>query len=540
MRFNTIILLSLAILLISVANVLILPPFEGFDEIAHYSSIKQIAETGTIPISGKSYLSQYVIDYRQHGPVPYSTLQPPFTLSDRMTYPEFFAKPDLFAAYIHKYRELPTGQAFSPSAEPNWEAMHPPLYYLMMAPLMKMMDSLPFVSQFLVLRLVSLVVALAGFVIALNGSLKHFKTEPMRKCVLSGFLFYPLIVPMFFLEFARLGNDSLCIFIIGIFWSVLLRWLENERNLKLPFYIGICLGLGLLTKGFFMPISFGFGLFLLFRLWQGRHDRELSIYRLYGVGLIVVPVILLAGYWYISRMLGSTSGGGDEYMALLHGGKWFEGLKENFSLLAFMRGIAAIIATWSWGGTWSLVRINDMLRIPVLLLAGWIFFEYIRAAIKHKFTDPIWLLLWLSVPFIGGLIMHVFLEISLGHGGTAGWYLSVLAPAFSVAFAYGFMRIYPYRAARIILPALLLYSIVFLVITFWAQMAMFAGCAKKGVDKYYEFSGNYFCLDHLTDVMQHLDVIAWAIPGLLAFAAGILCYIIGLISLTSSAIPEKS
>jgi len=34
----------------------ILPAFEGFDENAHYSSVRQIADMGTIPIYGESFL----------------------------------------------------------------------------------------------------------------------------------------------------------------------------------------------------------------------------------------------------------------------------------------------------------------------------------------------------------------------------------------------------------------------------------------------------------------------------------------------------
>ena len=41
--------LLLASLLIGLAHVAGLPPFEGIDETAHYSYIEQIAKTGTLP-----------------------------------------------------------------------------------------------------------------------------------------------------------------------------------------------------------------------------------------------------------------------------------------------------------------------------------------------------------------------------------------------------------------------------------------------------------------------------------------------------------
>jgi len=67
------ILLISAILLIAVGFLAVLPPFEGFDETAHYSSIQQIADTGTIPRYGQSFLSLTVTDYGLHGPLPYSS-----------------------------------------------------------------------------------------------------------------------------------------------------------------------------------------------------------------------------------------------------------------------------------------------------------------------------------------------------------------------------------------------------------------------------------------------------------------------------------
>jgi len=59
MRKSDFILLVSAILLIAVGFLAVLPPFEGFDETAHYSSIQQIADTGTIPRYGLKFLESH-------------------------------------------------------------------------------------------------------------------------------------------------------------------------------------------------------------------------------------------------------------------------------------------------------------------------------------------------------------------------------------------------------------------------------------------------------------------------------------------------
>jgi hypothetical protein len=53
--------LLLASLLIGLAHVAGLPPFEGFDETAHYSYIEQIAKTGRLPHAGDK-LRQDAVD----------------------------------------------------------------------------------------------------------------------------------------------------------------------------------------------------------------------------------------------------------------------------------------------------------------------------------------------------------------------------------------------------------------------------------------------------------------------------------------------
>lgn len=273
MRKPEFVLLALSTLLIALGFLAVLPPFEGFDETAHYSSIQQIADTGTIPRYGQSFLSLTVVDYGLHGPLPYSSLHPPFDRNGGMTYAVFFASPDHVAAYKNLYRK-PLPRFFQPSKQANWQSQHPPLYYLLMASLMTATASWSFVTQLFALRLVSFLFAFAGLMIGLCASITH-STPTLRRSMLLGFLLYPLIAPMFIVEFARLGNDSLCLFLFGMIWAVLLRWLEDEYDSKRSLLLGILLGLGLLTKAFFLPITFGIGLFVLFRIWCERSDQKL-------------------------------------------------------------------------------------------------------------------------------------------------------------------------------------------------------------------------------------------------------------------------
>jgi hypothetical protein len=236
---------SLAIFLIGLGYIALLPPFEGFDEYAHYSSIRQIADTGKLPVYGESFVDQNVEQYMNIAPMPGGT-----------TYQAFFANAETVANYQH-YRRLAANWIFAPGSIKNWEAQHPPLYYLLMAPIMRAAEQLSLPTQMLMLRSVSYVLAFVGLMIGWRATWRGAVPDG----AVAGYLFYPILIPMFFGEFARIGNDSLCVFLIGLIYSLALRLeYQDEFDPKNAFALGICFALGLLTKAFFIPVLAGYAL----------------------------------------------------------------------------------------------------------------------------------------------------------------------------------------------------------------------------------------------------------------------------------------
>src|SRR5581483_2873794 len=96
----------------------------GYDEYAHYSYVQQIADTGTIPVMYRDRASATIDLY--NGPMSYGSGDPPFDATGRETYRSFREKgaPKLMAGEL-QYR---------PGKLPNWEAQHPPLFYLLLTP----------------------------------------------------------------------------------------------------------------------------------------------------------------------------------------------------------------------------------------------------------------------------------------------------------------------------------------------------------------------------------------------------------------------
>jgi len=506
----------LSIFLIGVGYIAIMPPFEGFDETAHYASIRQIADTGTIPFFGESYLPRDVVDYG--GPLAYSTQEPPFDLG--LTYAKFFADPALVARFVQDYRRPHARPSFVPSDKINWEAQHPPLYYAMLAPVLRLVESAPLVSQILVLRLVSYLLAIAGVFFGLEAIRSAGKF--VRPAAETGFAVYPIMLPMFFPEFARMGNDSLCLLLAGLTALFLTKEFANERSIAWPIALGVNLALGLLTKAFFIPITFAIGVFLLIRLWQLRDGNGRLRLR---NGLVTAAIaILIGGGWYLRDYLsyGDFSGSADAIRIVAEGGIWAN-LKQHHSLFAFAHAISVMIVTWIWAGTWSFVRMSTLLYVPLLALVAVTICGFAVRLRSTPLSNPEWLSVLLFVCLFGGLLVHVLDMVELGWGGTGGWYLHLLMPWVAPALGLGVEALVQRAWSRAVFVVFLCYAALFQMVALWAQIALFTGCAVKGDDKYYSFPGSAFCLDQAITIYDRMAIIGWPVLAIVGFGGGLFC-----------------
>ena len=520
-RFSLLYLLTL--FLIGLGYLAILPSFEGFDENAHYSSIRQIAGTGTIPIYGASFLDKEVIHYQ--GPFPYNSLTPPF--DEGMTYSKFFARPDLVEHYQLAYRQPSAGTTYHPSQEQNWQAQHPPTYYILLAPIEKITEHFPFVTRIFLLRLASFMLALAGVALGLLAC-RDSNTPLNADPSVVGFMLYPLILPMFFPEFTRIGNDSLCLFLVGAIAFVFSKWLKDESNKNLSLAIGFLLGIGLLTKAFFLLVMAALGLFLMVRIFFGKHQPISDVKHWRNLLLIFIPAVLLGGGWYVYKFVafGTLTGSADS-IHLANQGGFIANIEENFSLYAVIRGLVVIPVSYSWGGTWSLTRLPELLHLPLLGLAAWGFVTFVLQLKHRPLTDLAWLPVMLFGVFFVGLLYHVIISVAInGNGNTPGWYLHILMPWVAPALGIGLYSLLQNPRTKPFLIGLLLYAALFQLTALWSQFALFTGCATKSDDKHYAFSGHAFCLDQAPALIDRLAVLGWPSLAIVGFGGGLICVVL--------------
>src|SRR5262245_18369001 len=114
----------LATLLIGLAQVALLAPWEGFDETAHFSFIQQIADTGTWP-TGKEPLSADVeASSRKTPAVPFLRAWGSYDALKTV------ASEVLDAARRELHDAPAVPRIWRPGEALNWQNQHPPLYYV--------------------------------------------------------------------------------------------------------------------------------------------------------------------------------------------------------------------------------------------------------------------------------------------------------------------------------------------------------------------------------------------------------------------------
>jgi hypothetical protein len=463
-------LLLLAVLCLGIAWLAVLPPWEGFDETAHWSYIQQLSDTGKAPRYGVDHLAADVDAYR--GPMRYGET-PPFEKTGHMTYRE--------AGRASLRGGLGGPTTYRQGRSLNWQSQHPPLYYIVMGAAYRLTRTLGWVPHLFVLRLTSFLIAFAGLTIGVLTTRAYVRSIPGMRGVWVGPIMaaWPLIFPQFIPEFARLGNDSLCLLLTSLAWALLLDILRDRRSWMVAPVLGLVLGCGLLTKAFFLPISGGIGVVLLARFVLTRRIHDLG--QALAVGLLAVAV---GGGWYLSRQAETGSLiGADEFIRLnaMHGG-------ASLSVPEFARGTAAIIGTFLWAGTWSLARLPEIFLLAPFATLCVVGVAYGRGlpplSLNGQAGDlASWAPIALAAPLAAGLLYHVYAWVMGAAAVTPGWYFHILATPLGFAVALG------WRRPRLL--AATLGTTGLLTLASWAaQLSLYGGCAAKlGADKHYSLAG---------------------------------------------------
>lgn len=501
--------------LLGIAFICFLPPWEGYDEIAHYSYALQINDTGQPPSVEQGRLAKDVETYKRLAPTPYSTT-PPFDENGGVTYRSWFSRGDTSQTLAHG---VPSStRHFSAGTVSNWQAQHPELYYWLIAPCLSMTAGLSWAAQLFVLRLVSWSLAFAGLVISVLATARAVNVvRPELSGAYARFaLAWPLLFPGLFPEFARLGNDSLVLLLLSLVWALLVQRLIATQRVYWYLGLGLLLGLGGLTKVTFLPVSVAvFG----WLLWMGSQmPGWKQRVRGWSDALLVIAIYFaFTGEDYLANLAqrGSLSG-----LAELSGSEapgaffWLDAFQHPFEII---KGVLGMGMTFIWGGTASSAYPPVIFVLPAVFLVVVLIGCSIEL-FSGKSRDLAVLALMIIAAVTSGLIYYLLVRIAAtGVGaGAPGWYLHTLIAPLSLLLSGGWRFIQTRLSfSRAIWRTWLIYMMCFGLGTGWLQLTLFTGCSFKTADsRIYSFN-DPACLIDIPALYQRLDLLAYPVPGFL-------------------------
>lgn len=471
--------------LLCIANVLFLPPYEGFDETAHYSYISVLSDRHEIPNFSRTPLDATMEDSLEGLPHPYNS-KPPFKASGGISYKDFFRDDragEREEAAKRFWQEPQKTTVYTPGQKLNWQGQHPPLYYFLMGFPYRLARSWPPGMRLLLLRLCSVALA-CGSLLFWYKTITLFQSPDSRRLLLLGGL-AAIFFPSLFYDFARLGNDSLVTLLFaGSFYFLLATYVHRQERLGDFVGLGCTLGLGLLTKLFFLPLLVGA---VLCSLWLGFRYTKIGLWPLFlRVSLLVGISLLLAGGWFglfhfrYGVLVGST--GRAMRQPILS--PWRHELSVGQFLLQMLRAAGGFFTTFFWCGTWSWVRPPLYLYVCIVPLVALtvcsLFSFFVHEPAQAERRQIVISALLFLVPLLLGFVYHMYLMVrSTGWGfGTPGHYLFVTWPVIGMMFALPFekMRTGLLKEATLIAFALLS---VFEAAGWWRSALVYSGVVEK-------------------------------------------------------------
>ena len=437
-----------ATLFIGIAFIAIMPPFEGFDENAHYSRIMSTAYIVQAPFVSREKtdpridrLTAEIDDYQKIAPMPTRWLQIPvapseakshitpdydFLLSpinggdeasevDTRNYKDFFADEKRVDSYIKNYRQISAAATYVPGREPNWEYQHPPAYYYVFAPVVRLLADHPLVDKIILMRIANYLLVMAALLIALRASfvaLSFHEISTAREIIIFGMLF-PFAAPCFWGEFGRLGNDNLCFLIFAFAWGLLLKHLRQPQAPSLWVGLGLVLGLGWWVKFTMVMVSGGIIFFLLMHHLHGNNKRTaLTIRRrIFPVAIISAVCMVVGGSWYLYGYLSGQGQGSLEITWMLSDRDFLDHLHQNMTWTNICNGIDALLTTSVFSYP-SLSRgvIKGLGTFSCVVMTS-VSLAYFCALRRVKMCSLEALPLWVITPVLLMLLVHIAYSI---------------------------------------------------------------------------------------------------------------------------------
>jgi hypothetical protein len=393
-----------------------LPLWEGFDEAFHYGYVETLWQTHRLPVLGRTLVAADV--WQSLALAPVSPIVHRW-FSQTTAFSAWYSLPpddkERRRNDLDKLHPQP-----APSSVPNYEGHHPPLAYLVLAPVDWLISRAPIRVRVLVLRIVG---AFLSIVLLFFGASALGRNLVLPEPFLHAALFTIFCSQMLYATIAHVANDWLAVGIAALYVASLAR-LVREPDRKSVFNAALLLAAGLLTKAYFLAFIPPAAIVVAF-IW--RRIRWQTV----AAGAMLVFAI--AGPWYLRNLAlyGNISGTHEE----------FDGIGFRQALAAAPRinwaSTTAFLARGSlWTGNATFTSFSKLTLdiVLALLLLAIVFWTVERSAIR-----PAERIVFITIVFFCVAVAYAtcasFANTKGDSPGASPWYTQILlAPVVMLAY----------------------------------------------------------------------------------------------------------
>ncbi len=355
-----------------------------------------------------------------------------------MSYEAYWAlDPAERAAREQTLRSMPAEWARQDSDPPIqlWEAQQPPLFYwLAQAPFAALRNAgLPAQAWFLrcfCALLASLVIPL-GFLAAreIFGAGRLAIAAVTILCAM----------PELMISAARISNESMAI-AVGALVALLGIRLMKSPTVQGAALFGVALGIGLLTKAYFLAFLPWALLIVAIPSWKSQKKQAIR-----NTLMVLSACAAIAGWWYLRTYLLTGTITGEEREVAVHAGtslSLWTAIRET----PWTKVLGFVMMSHIWLGGWSFLVVRSyMYRVVEILMAaaaGGVGLQIARPRPGLPDRRQLGGMLVLFASLIAGLCYHATTGFRTYVGsGTMGYYLFVLAVPEAILLVTGLVRL---------------------------------------------------------------------------------------------------
>ncbi len=415
-----------------------LPLWEGFDEYAHFAYVEQIVRGEQFLVDRTQTVPADVALSLTVAPLPWELRK---SAGSARTLEAFWKlPPPERAAQLEQLRSLTPQSALAQKGGEAliYGALQPPLYYWLAALPYAVIRERPLLESVLVLRGFSVVIASLLVPLVFFAARRAFESGAAI-----GIAAVVALLPELYFDIARVGNECLGV----VLFTALFVLCSGRDRLDLPWRqviaIGLVLGLGLLTKAYFLTALPP--LLMCTAPWNsGRQARRVAV--------SFAIAFALSGWWFVLNKVRTGTWTGLNEAVMVKGLTPLDTL-HGIAHVDWRTAIDSIVLSHIWFGGWSSLQARSWvyhiyMGFALAGIAGVILgIKRLRAVA----IPAVYFYLWF---WAGQLYNVLLLFLSKGASTSMGWYLYAVVGAEVILLTQGWSLWVGAKFTKWVAPAL--------------------------------------------------------------------------------------